>query len=63
VYLISSAIEWHWYIPPATIFFFVIAAITAKLAAMPEWLAPEPDTEAEPKPEARPEPEAKPEET
>lgn len=53
VYLISSTVEWHWYIPPATIFFFVIAAITAKFAAMPDWLAPEP--EAEPEPEAKPE--------
>lgn len=41
VYLISSTIEWHWYIPPSTIFFFVIAAITAKFAAMGEWLAPQ----------------------
>ncbi|CAN5651866.1 hypothetical protein BH20ACT10_BH20ACT10_06780 [soil metagenome] len=49
VYLISSAIEWHWYIPPSTILFFVIAAITAKLATMPDWLAPEPD----PTPEER----------
>jgi hypothetical protein len=63
VYLISSAIEWHWYIPPSTIFFFVIAAITAKLAAMPEWLAPEPGAEKDAEPEPRPEPEAKPEET
>lgn len=53
VYLISSTIEWHWYIPPSTIFFFVIAAITAKFAAMPDWLAPEakPEAEAVDKPE------------
>ncbi len=45
VYLISSTVEWHWYIPPATIFFFVVAAITAKFAAMPDWLSPEPEAE------------------
>lgn len=48
VYVVSSAIEWHWYIPPSTIFFFVLAAITAKFAAMPGWLAPETKPEKEP---------------
>ncbi len=51
VYLSSSAIEWHWYIPPSTTFFFVLAAITAKLAAMPDWLAPQVEPEAPEEPE------------
>ncbi|MGI8651006.1 MAG: O-antigen ligase family protein [Rubrobacter sp.] len=34
VYLLSSAIEWHWYIPPSTMFFFIIAAVAVKYASM-----------------------------
>ncbi len=37
IYLISSAIEWHWYIPPSTMFFFILSAFAAKLAAREEW--------------------------
>jgi hypothetical protein len=33
VYLISSGLEWHWYIPPSTIYFFILAGVTVKLAA------------------------------
>jgi len=33
VYLVSSVLEWHWYIPATTLFFFVLAAVAAKLAA------------------------------
>ena len=33
VYLVSSVLEWHWYIPAATLFFFVLAAVAARLAA------------------------------
>lgn len=33
VYLVSSILEWHWYIPAATLFFFVLAAVAARLAA------------------------------
>lgn len=33
VYLVSSVLEWHWYIPASTLFFFVLAAVTVKLAA------------------------------
>jgi O-Antigen ligase len=33
VYLVSSALEWHWYIPPSTIYFFILAGVTIKLAA------------------------------
>jgi len=39
VYLVSSVIEWHWYIPASTMYFFVLAAVAAKLAAQPEWLS------------------------
>jgi O-antigen ligase len=37
VYLISSGLEWHWYIPPSTIFFFLLAGAAAKFASKPEW--------------------------
>jgi hypothetical protein len=33
VYLVSSILEWHWYLPAATLFFFVLAAAAARLAA------------------------------
>jgi len=33
VYLVSSALEWHWYIPPSTIYFFILAGVTVRLAA------------------------------
>lgn len=33
VYLASSALEWHWYIPPATIFFFALAGVAVKYAS------------------------------
>ncbi len=32
VYLVSSILEWHWYIPAATLFFFVLAASSVRLA-------------------------------
>jgi hypothetical protein len=41
VYLISSAAEWHWYIPPSTMFFFVLAAIAMKFASREDWGAEE----------------------
>ncbi len=37
VYLFSSAFEWHWYIPPSTLLFFVLAAAAVKLASEPDW--------------------------
>ncbi len=37
VYLVSSVIEWHWYVPPSTLFFFILAAIAVKLAAEEDW--------------------------
>ncbi len=37
VYLFSSALEWHWYIPPSTIFFFLLAGVVVKLASGEEW--------------------------
>jgi O-antigen ligase len=36
VYLVSSALEWHWYIPPSTIYFFILAGAAVKLAARTE---------------------------
>jgi hypothetical protein len=32
VYLLSSVVEWHWYLPAATLFFFVLAASSVRLA-------------------------------
>lgn len=37
VYLFSSALEWHWYIPASTLIFFILAAMAVKLAARKEW--------------------------
>jgi hypothetical protein len=33
VYLVSSAFEWHWYLPASTLFFFILAAIAVKFAS------------------------------
>jgi hypothetical protein len=41
VYLASSALEWHWYIPPSTIYFFILAGVTIRIAARAEPLSPE----------------------
>jgi hypothetical protein len=41
VYLVSSALEWHWYIPPSTIYFFILAGVTIKLAARAEQSSPD----------------------
>ena len=41
VYLVSSAFEWHWYIPASTLFFFILAAITVKFASREDWSAVE----------------------
>jgi O-antigen ligase len=53
IYLLSSFLEWHWYIPGSTLFFFFLAAITAKFACRDDWDAPEttvrsPDGESAP---------------
>jgi O-antigen ligase len=32
VYLLSSVVEWHWYLPAATLFFFLLAASSVRLA-------------------------------
>jgi hypothetical protein len=37
VYLTSSALEWHWYIPPSTLLFFILAGAATKLASREEW--------------------------
>jgi hypothetical protein len=52
VYLVSSFLEWHWYLPGSTLFFFFVAGITAKFACMEEWGAPE--TEVRPSDEGNP---------
>ncbi|WP_273844371.1 O-antigen ligase family protein [Rubrobacter calidifluminis] len=36
-YLVSSAFEWHWYIPSSTLLFFTLAGVAVKLASMREW--------------------------
>jgi hypothetical protein len=48
VYLVSSAFEWHWYLPASTLFFFILAAVAAKFASREDWgaaEAPSADTE------------------
>jgi len=40
IYLLSSVIEWHWYLPPSTLFFFVLSAVAVKLASWKEWDPP-----------------------
>ncbi len=37
VYLVHSALEWHWYIPPSTLFFFALAGVTLKYAEKTGW--------------------------
>lgn len=37
VYLFSSALEWHWYIPASTLIFFILAAVAVKLAGRGDW--------------------------
>ena len=37
VYLFSSILEWHWYIPASTLLFFVLAGVAAKFASRPQW--------------------------
>lgn len=43
VYLVSSAFEWHWYLPASTLFFFVLAAVAVKYASREDWGADEAD--------------------
>ena len=50
VYLVSSAFEWHWYLPASTLFFFILAAVAVKFASREDWgaaEAPGADSEAE----------------
>jgi hypothetical protein len=44
VYLVSSALEWHWYIPPSTIYFFILAGVTIRLAARAKPTSPDDGT-------------------
>ena len=40
-YLVSSAAEWHWYLPSSTLFFFILAGIATKLASRKSWDHPD----------------------
>jgi O-antigen ligase len=44
VYLVSSAFEWHWYIPASTLYFFILAGIAVKFASRKDWGVSEADT-------------------
>ena len=44
VYLISSAFEWHWYLPASTLLFFILAAVAVKFASREDWGAAEAPT-------------------
>ena len=48
VYLVSSVLEWHWYIPGSTLIFFFLAGITAKFASREDWDASKVDRESPP---------------
>ena len=48
VYLVSSVLEWHWYIPGSTLIFFLLAGITAKFASREDWDASKADRESPP---------------
>jgi O-Antigen ligase len=42
VYLVSSAFEWHWYLPASTLYFFILAAVAVKFASREDWAAEAP---------------------
>jgi hypothetical protein len=44
LYLVSSALEWHWYLPSSTIYFFILAGVTVKFAAGTEQPPPPDET-------------------
>jgi hypothetical protein len=44
IYLVSSAFEWHWYLPASTLFFFILAAVAVKFASREDWGAAEAPT-------------------
>ena len=46
VYLVSSFLEWHWYIPGSTLLFFFLAAITVKFASRDDWDASKTEQES-----------------
>ena len=48
VYLVSSAFEWHWYLPASTLFFFILAAVAVKFASREDWGAAEVPAGSEP---------------
>lgn len=50
VYLFSSALEWHWYIPASTLLFFVLAGVAVKFASRPQWTSASDDRPEDDKP-------------
>ena len=40
-YLVSSAAEWHWYLPASTLMFFILAGVAVKLASRKSWDHPD----------------------
>ena len=41
VYLLSSILEWHWYIPASTLLFFILAGVAVKFSSRPLWTTSE----------------------
>jgi hypothetical protein len=54
VYLVSSVLEWHWYIPGSTLLFFLLAGITAKFASREDWDASKTDQASGSSPDGQP---------
>ena len=46
LYLLHSGLEWHWYIPPSALFFFILAGVALKFASEDEWDAEKLEGEA-----------------
>ena len=46
-YLVHSSLEWHWYIPPSTLFFFALAGVALKYAEKTELEAPDGEKNAQ----------------
>jgi hypothetical protein len=54
VYLVSSVLEWHWYVPGSTLLFFLLAGITAKFASREDWDASRTDQASGSPPDEQP---------
>lgn len=44
IYLFSSVLEWHWYIPASTLLFFLLAGVAVKFSARPDWTPSDDDS-------------------